>query len=324
MPSDKSARKRVKKPHTKGAAPIKERTPKPKLSAKEIQDRLEADAPLSPQELVFRDKLRACTQREQDFIHHLLAGHNKTESARRAGYAPENADVQAHQVLGRLRVSEALEAGREALFPSNAEIRAGIAEFMRFDRSEVTSERNEVVVDHVERLAAEVSNELQQKIERAREFLTLLEREEHPKERQDGTVEPTPAMRRIEQQITNMREQQLELELLMVLDENATVIVPVRRLRALPFIDLAKVEALGKSHFITGVKDTPNGREIQTVSRREQLELAARVAGLFPKEGAPPPGAPAGLLAVAQLEGKDGNAIAEEYRKLIDSLGTGK
>lgn len=258
---------------------------------------------LAPLEQAFHDKLLACLPQERRFVEALLTGVSKTDAAIAAGYSERSAERQAWQVWRRLRVKEAFEAGQAAIGYGPEEVLRRVAAFGRFDPASVMSYVHETVTDQVERPAAEVSAELQRDIDTARTFLAnLLVEQDLPDDH--------PAARRIEQRITAMRLQQLELEMLLARDEQATTIVPIERLVRVPYVDLDKVQQQGAMRYVQAVRLTKFGRQVELASEKDRLDISGKATGIF-REG-------------LEVTGKDGQPLETGAATVIVLPGNGR
>lgn len=231
-----------------------------------------AGAPLTALEQAFQEKLKACTPLERGLVRNILAGQSKSAAAANAGYKGQNTDVLAAQALRRARVREALEAGWDAAGWGAREIIAMVEELAGFDRAMISSPHYEVVADHVERPAAEVVQELITRERVAQAFLETMRADDQTDE---------SALKLVQRRLNALLMRRLELEEQLALDPEATTFETVQRRHRVDVVDFEKAHRLGMTRFITGVKRTKYGYDVETVDREANLVLAAKIRGLL-------------------------------------------
>lgn len=285
--------------------------PKPKRGKKKPATprtpAVQAELTQAAQEFTARMKL--CTPRQRQFILAKLDGANTAEAARRAGYSEKTARSIGAQLLTQLNVDEAIQAGWSARGFGPQSTLAGISEMVEFDPGELTSYVNEIVVDYVERRADEVLDEVRAEIIQTRLFMQDLQAEEAPKDE----------VAAIAARIRKLRSRELDLTLAVGKNEHATVLEETERLKRVPYIDLEKVQEAGKTKFITGVKHTPQGRNIELISRKDVLDMAGRAHGIFREERVHtgPGGGPIQTQTTINIEELTGEQIAQLYAETL-------
>lgn len=274
---------------------------KPPRSRKATSD-ASRDTPteLTDAQRTFEAALRKCLPKERKFVKYKLEGRNHTEAAILAGYAEKNADVQGSQLLGRLRIRDAIEAGYAAVGLDANSVRRGIEALVEFDPASIMSDAYELVVDHVERRATDVVEDVVRELEVTRSFLEDLRLEDAD----DDELKP------VQRRVTQLRLRQLELQVLLDRDPDAVTYVPVERRVKVPYVDLDKARALGMTRFIKGVKLTKFGRQVDIVSHEDALERAGKVHGLFRDR--------------MTLENPDGSAMVSTPATVIVLPGNGR
>lgn len=267
---------------------------------------------LTPQAREFEAKLRVCSPQEQKFVLAKLDGRNNTDAAKDAGYSEKTARSQGSRLLTRVNITDAIKAGWSARGLGPDAVLAGIREMLEFDPGEVSSYVNEVMTDWVERPAQAVLDELRAEIGITRMFYDGLQAEKVPDE------EARPIAARLRQ----MRQRELELVILLGKDEHARVLEKTERLKRVPYIDLEKVQEAGKAKYISAVKYTPNGRNIELVAHKDVLEMAGRAHGIFRETLAltGPDGGPLKTEATLRIEDMNGEQIAQHYAELNEKV----
>ncbi len=269
----------TKKPPPKrkrGATPTPPTHPKPEVQAE-----------LTEAAQDFTEKLSLCSRQERTFVLAKLDGYSNTESAEKAGYSKKTAREQGSRLLTRVHIDEAIKAGWVARGLGPQATLAGINELMEFDPADVTSYVNEVVSDWVEVLATDVLADVQRELEIVGQMLRDLPPAPPKRRRVRGEPAPEPApdpheieRETLQRQAASLKRREIELQVQVRRDPQATVMEKRARLKRVPYIDLEKVQEAGKTKFIDGIVQTPFGRNIKMVGRKEVLEMAARVHGL--------------------------------------------
>ncbi|MCD0165417.1 terminase small subunit [Deinococcus sp. 12RED42] len=226
---------------------------------------------LGPEEQKFQDALRECAPQERKFVLALLEGHNHTQAAIKAGYAPGSAHVQGTRLIKRAKVKAALEAGYEAAGISPARTLAFIAALANFDRSQIETIVRQRTVDHEYRRADAVVAMVQREVDVTRSMLDDLKLDEAD----ESELKP------LQLRLSKARLRLLDLNLLLDSDPDAMTVVEVERLEEIPLIDLKKARELGLSRFVKGVKRGKYGYEVELHSFMDGVDRAAKVHGLY-------------------------------------------
>jgi phage terminase small subunit len=245
-------------------------TPKAKSgnTGKKSEDRA---IPLTPEHTRFQEALRACTVMERKLVLGILNGHNNTQAAIAAGYSAKSAPEQASTILTRQRVKDALEAGYEAAGISSSRTLAFIAALANFDRSQITTVVRQRTVDHIERPAQQVAEEVKRELDIVRLTVDDLRAEKAS----DAELKP------LEQRLSRLRLRLMDLEILLDRDPDAYTIVEIETLQDIPLIDLKKAHALGLSRFIKNVKRDKYGYQVELHDFLDGVDRAAKVHGLY-------------------------------------------
>lgn len=257
-------------------------------------------AALTPLQQDFADKLRECTAMERKFVAYKLKRKTGKEAAILAGYAPKNADVQAAQLLARLRVSEAYEAGLRAAGFGPLELLDDIGALRSFDRSQIEREIQVPVLVHVERRAEEVVQEL---ITRERAVATFLKTSQASEEVDDAAV------KQIQRRLNTLLMQRLELEEQIAVNPEVTTFIETAQLVTKRVIDYDLARERGLLRFIKGVKPGPHGEVIELHDWVTGVDMAAKTQGLYKERH--------------ELTGKDGADLQTATVFVLPSNGRG-
>ncbi|MFC3833493.1 terminase small subunit [Deinococcus rufus] len=274
MPRDKTPSTR--RAPKRGTGPPTPAPPAPKSRTPAVQ------AELTEAAQDFADALKQCSPQERVFVLAKLDGYNNADAARKARYSAKTAKEQGSRLLTRVHVDEAIRAGWTARGFGPQATMAGISELVDFDPGEVTSYVNETVQDWQEVPVRDVLRDVAAELEVVAGMLAELP----PAPVKVGRRKPPPddfGLERefLEKQQQGLRRRQIELEVALRKDPDATVLEHTTRLKRVPFVDLEKVQESGKQKFIEGVEQTRNGRNIKLISRFNILDMAARVHGLY-------------------------------------------
>ena len=265
-------------------------------------------AALTPLQQDFADKLRLCTAMERKFVAFKLKRKNGKEAAILAGYAAKNADSQAAHLSGRLRVSEAIEAGLRAAGFGPLELLDDIEALRTFDRSQVEREIKVPVVMHVMRPAEEVVQEL---ITRERAVSNFIDTYK------EGSVQDEAQLKKFQHRLSELLLQRLELEEQLAVNPNATTLVEVTELVTKRVIDYDLARERGLLRFFK--KETPGkyGDVIELHDWVTGLEMAAKTQGLY-KERHELTGKDGGAIELAGIEALTGTALMDRYKALLE------
>jgi hypothetical protein len=257
-------------------------------------------AELSPLQQDFADKLRACTAMERKFVVFRLKRKTGKEAAILAGYAPKQADSQAAQLSGRLRVAEAYEAGLRAAGFGPLEILDDIGALRAFDRSQIEREIQVPVVVHVQRRAEDVVGELITRERAVAEFLQGCKASEEVDE---------AAAKQIQRRLNTLLMQRLALQEQLALDPDVMTVTEVTQLVTKRVIDYDLARERGLLRFIKGVKPGPHGEVIELHDWVTGVDMAAKTQGLFKERH--------------ELTGKDGQDLPAATVFVLPSNGRG-
>ncbi|MCY1703648.1 hypothetical protein [Deinococcus sp. SL84] len=204
-------------------------------------------------------------------------GASQAEAVLAAGYKckdRESAAAIGRQLLQRLRVKNAIEAGYALFRFSTADLLDDIDALRLFDRSQIEREIKVVQQTTVERPAEDVVQELLKR-ERVVSDMLVVKREEDPQ----GSV--TAALTR---RLDKLLMRRLELEEALAINPQATTFEVVEELVTKRVIDYDLAREKGLLRFIKQVKTTKYGDQIETYDWVEGLDRAAKAKTLY-KEG---------------------------------------
>lgn len=300
--------------------------PAPKRGKKAVKaPKKAAKSPeLTPLAREFEAKLRLCSPQEQKFVFAKLDGANNTDAAKAAGYSERTARSQGSRLLTRVDISDAIKAGWSARGLTPEAVLAGIREMLEFDPSEVMSSVGEVIIDWEEVLVSAVLEDVRQELEAAEEMLRALP-PKPPKAKRGQEQEPDvydTERTVLEVEVTRLRRRETTLAIQVRKNPDALMLQKVERLKSVPYIDLEKVQAAGKSKYIIGTKPTQHGRTIELVSHKDTLEMAGRAHGIF-RENLTltgPNGGPIQAEATVQVKDLTGDQIAQRYAAILDEV----
>lgn len=263
-------------------------------------------APLTEAEQVFQEHLKKCLPQERDFIRYKLMGLNNTEAAKRAGYSEKTAEEQGARLLGRVRVSEAYQAGLAAAGFGPQDILADIQAIRAFDPSIVEREVKEVEHVPVPRRSEELIQESLQKERVLQDFIDNLDPDD------PSIVEG------YKKRLHKLLRDRLELELAVTTDPDHITYVPTPTLVSRWVVDEAKIRELGLRKFVKSRKQTPYGWSYEFYSWIDGVQMAAKTSGLFVerRELSGPGGAPIqSELDISKLSAAE---LAEHYNRLLE------
>ena len=293
--------------------PREKKTPAPKQKRGKTttkaprSTRRSTSPPLTPAEQAFADKLKPCLPQERLFVRHRLAGRSQKEAAKLAGYSEKSAEDMGAQLSGRLRVSEAYQAGLAAAGFGPQDVLADIQRLRTFDRSQIETEVHEIGTVVVERRAEDVIQEIITKERAVSDFLDELDVDD------EEIVEDLKGRQR------ELLRERLELQMLVaVKGPDATTLVHEPRTVTKRVIDYDKARELGLLKFIKNVRPTKYGDIIETYDWMDGVQMAAKSAGLFVerRELSGPGGAP--IQSELDLSKLSAAELAERYNRMLE------
>ncbi|MFC6662956.1 terminase small subunit [Deinococcus multiflagellatus] len=260
---------------------------------------------------------------ERRFVMAKLDFKNNTEAAKDAGYSERTAKEQGSRLLTRVHVSEAIRAGWIARGYTRESLQAAIHEMLEFDPGEVTSYVNEKVTDWEEVLASTVLADVRAELEAAEDMLRALP--PVPKKKRGQPDEPDPyevERATLEREVAQLRRRETTLAIQVRKNPDVTVLEPRTRLKPTPYIDLDKVQRAGKHKFISAVKTTAHGRNVELISLLDVVKLAGSSLGLFSEHHihTGPDGGPIQNQTTFNADKATGEQIAQEYAKLLEQV----
>lgn len=232
---------------------------------------------LTPAMQKFEDALRACLPQERLFVKHKLNRETNERAAILAGYSEKTAEVQGSQLLSRLRVSEAYNAGLEVAGFGAQDILGDIQDLRNFNRAEIEREIKEPVTEYVERRVSDLLRELKLKEKAVRAHINAQKLvDEDPLE---GVEEDTLKLQG--KQLLSIQRRQLDMVEKLAIDPNAVEVELVTRLvtRRVLCYDLAKQKGLLK--FIKNVKPSKYGDIVELYDWVTGVEMGAKAMAVF-------------------------------------------
>lgn len=229
---------------------------------------------LSPEAQAYEAALRECNPQERIFVQERVLGATLADAIRAAGYKPKNdknADAHGRQLIQRLRVKNALEAGFAVYTFSIRDLLEDIDELRLFDRSQIEREIKVVETTILERPAEEVVQELLKR-ERMLEEMLVAKREEDP----EGPVAAVLTRR-----LAQLLLRRLELEESLLINPQAVAFEPLEQVVTKRVIDYDLARERGLLKYIKKVRVTKYGDEIETYDWLEGLDRAAKAKGLY-------------------------------------------
>jgi len=254
-------------------------------------------APLTPAQQKFQDLLRECLPQERLFIKFKLERRSNTEAAILASYSEKTAEVQGAQLLSRLRVWNAYQAGLEAAGFGALDILDDIQALRSFDRSQIEREIKVPTTRVVSRRAEDVIQELitrERAVETFRENLERLD-------------DQTNAL--LDRRLRALLAQRLELEEQVALDPEAMTQEEVTEFVTKRVLDYDLARQKNLLRFIKGPKPTAHGEIIELYDWLDGVEMAAKAQGLYKER--------------LEMTGKDGESLGMATVVVLPSNGRG-